>query len=545
MAVDITEFIEIDPDRVDAVFKAANGTPFLMIKQVADDEDEKEDYKEEGEDEAKKAQFCGDPGCEICVGRAAKGKLSMAQRKRIPKSSFAIPEKAPESGSYPIHDKAHARNALSRVAQRGTPEEKARVRRAVASKFPDIGKGKNKKKKGRKAMASQQEVEQGFHGSTPSPGAQMGQTERNRRGLETNKDVLARHQKPTIPDAGSINAEGEGYGDTAPEKDIHKDEAGGQTETRVSDLKRRQTAAKAKDPDGGLEHDMHEGRGDVNPEDVPVVAGPAHGQLQAQTETNTRKQGGGSDAVRDQMTRQREQAQKAFKFKVKKGGKKKRKKNAPLEISGAMKQSEPERVVSWPHATKELEQMTVNEFADAMTAVLDARDARKAAEVKERRKARKAKKAKKAKRQEEKKARKAAATTVAGNEEAAQEAAKSISPEKLVEGIGARVEAALKEAVSPLWGRLKVIEDQPARPRLATNNLAGKEPLMRDQQHPGSNPMDVLKPLEDAFKSEKDAYQKEKLGGELTKARLVIAERIRHGQPVSQNDVRALAAAGQ
>jgi hypothetical protein len=69
-------------------------------------------------------------------------KLSTAQRKRIPKSSFAIPSKKPGSGSYPIPDKSHARNALARVAQHGTPSEKARVRAKVHAKFPGIGKEK-------------------------------------------------------------------------------------------------------------------------------------------------------------------------------------------------------------------------------------------------------------------------------------------------------------------------------------------------------------------------------------------------------------------
>lgn len=35
-------------------------------------------------------------------------KLSMAQRKALPKSSFAVPSKAPGPGSYPIPDKKHA-----------------------------------------------------------------------------------------------------------------------------------------------------------------------------------------------------------------------------------------------------------------------------------------------------------------------------------------------------------------------------------------------------------------------------------------------------
>lgn len=67
--------------------------------------------------------------------------LTTKQRKRIPKKNFAIPSKSPGSGSYPINDPAHARNALARVSQFGSPAEKAKVRAAVHRKYPSIGKG--------------------------------------------------------------------------------------------------------------------------------------------------------------------------------------------------------------------------------------------------------------------------------------------------------------------------------------------------------------------------------------------------------------------
>lgn len=61
-------------------------------------------------------------------------KLTNKKRKRLKTSSFAIPSKR----KYPIADKSHARNALSRVAQHGTSREKAQVRRAVKRKYPSI-----------------------------------------------------------------------------------------------------------------------------------------------------------------------------------------------------------------------------------------------------------------------------------------------------------------------------------------------------------------------------------------------------------------------
>ena len=59
----------------------------------------------------------------------------MAARKAIPKKNFAIPSKAPKSGSYPINDINHARNALARSS--GKPVA-AKVRAAVKRKYPSI-----------------------------------------------------------------------------------------------------------------------------------------------------------------------------------------------------------------------------------------------------------------------------------------------------------------------------------------------------------------------------------------------------------------------
>lgn len=68
-------------------------------------------------------------------------KLTAAGRKKISKSNFALP-----GGRYPVHDASHARNALARVSQFGTPAEKAAVRSKVSAKYPGIGQSKKKKK---------------------------------------------------------------------------------------------------------------------------------------------------------------------------------------------------------------------------------------------------------------------------------------------------------------------------------------------------------------------------------------------------------------
>ncbi len=73
-------------------------------------------------------------------------KLTYQERKKLPSSSFIEPKER----KYPIPDASHARNALSRVSQFGSPSEKKMVSAKVHSKFPAIGKGKSTK--GRKAV---------------------------------------------------------------------------------------------------------------------------------------------------------------------------------------------------------------------------------------------------------------------------------------------------------------------------------------------------------------------------------------------------------
>lgn len=69
-------------------------------------------------------------------------KLNASDRKSLPSNDFALPSTRSNSGGqggYPINDKSHARNALSRVSQNGTPAQKAQVRAKVKAKYPSIG----------------------------------------------------------------------------------------------------------------------------------------------------------------------------------------------------------------------------------------------------------------------------------------------------------------------------------------------------------------------------------------------------------------------
>lgn len=63
--------------------------------------------------------------------------LDANARKHIAPEHFALPGRR-----YPIHDMNHARNALARVSQNGSPQEKAKVKAAVHKKYPSLAKKK-------------------------------------------------------------------------------------------------------------------------------------------------------------------------------------------------------------------------------------------------------------------------------------------------------------------------------------------------------------------------------------------------------------------
>jgi len=59
--------------------------------------------------------------------------LTESGREHISEKNFALPGER-----YPIHDRAHAQNALARVSQHGTPAERAAVRKKVYAKYPEL-----------------------------------------------------------------------------------------------------------------------------------------------------------------------------------------------------------------------------------------------------------------------------------------------------------------------------------------------------------------------------------------------------------------------
>ena len=160
----ITELEELGAEKVSGVGSPANGTPWLLLKgdvradptspvTSSPEADEQKEEMTKGEAEEMEAMltkarfqgFCDTDDCGVCSERFGpiypqileKSKLSAADRRKLPKSGFVFPDKAPGSGSYPIHDENHARNALSRAS--GKPEEK-KVRAKVIARYPEMGK---------------------------------------------------------------------------------------------------------------------------------------------------------------------------------------------------------------------------------------------------------------------------------------------------------------------------------------------------------------------------------------------------------------------
>ncbi|MBU1173506.1 MAG: hypothetical protein KKD44_28395 [Proteobacteria bacterium] len=68
----------------------------------------------------------------------ARKTLETKEGKKPGAQYFVFPEKAPGSGSYPISDITHAKNALTRVSVNGTLAEQAAVRKAVYNRYPEL-----------------------------------------------------------------------------------------------------------------------------------------------------------------------------------------------------------------------------------------------------------------------------------------------------------------------------------------------------------------------------------------------------------------------
>ncbi len=77
--------------------------------------------------------FIGIDSIDNLLDKHAK-KLTSKEREELPDFAFVYPGEK----RYPIQDKSHGQAALARVEQHGTPAEKAKVKREVKKKYPDM-----------------------------------------------------------------------------------------------------------------------------------------------------------------------------------------------------------------------------------------------------------------------------------------------------------------------------------------------------------------------------------------------------------------------
>jgi len=61
-------------------------------------------------------------------------RLSSSKRNSLPAKSFAQPGKR----AYPINDRAHAANALSRASRFASPSAKAAIKGKVCARYPSM-----------------------------------------------------------------------------------------------------------------------------------------------------------------------------------------------------------------------------------------------------------------------------------------------------------------------------------------------------------------------------------------------------------------------
>lgn len=211
MPEDVTEFSELDPNEMHLVGRGATGFPFLLAK--AADDAVYEELVAKAVDEVDVVKACGITECEVCACAASKAKLDAEARHSLSDGDFAYIDS--KGGRHlPIHDKAHVRNALARFNQTHfeSDEAKAKAHSKIVARAKELGV----------------EVSDDTQKADVSTDESLSQT-REVGGAPEAHD-------PNAGDGGEArsvsfphNTAGDGGGDTAPDKDLQRAEAGSQT----------------------------------------------------------------------------------------------------------------------------------------------------------------------------------------------------------------------------------------------------------------------------------------------------------------------------
>lgn len=502
--MDITEFEWLDPARVDAVEDPANGTPWLMLKSAEGEEDD---------------TLSGD--------RMVKY-VSASARRKYAQSGVAMP-----NGDFPIPDEGHLKSATGHLG--GYTGDRSAAKRHIIKRAKALGLTHLLPEDWHvsKALGSQGDYAQV---EFPSPDAEMGQTREMHPDAgpkSGNVEQDGGHVDPgsygagTHPDA----EEGDGLGDTAPNKKLP-----------LAQAKRQTRAMARKATEGGMQ-DEAEVAGDMHMEGDKAPNGAheaAEAEDEAEGQTRRLKRKGGSNAT-DQQRREDAQTQKAKRKKksisrknadTSPGNRAWQAKDVELaaeavahmrealdlasqfesrerqEASKAVKQISAAvrklSAVSPSNAAKEIENMTQEELDDIVNR-------------------RVAKAVKTARKDADRKAEKAA-------KQATKKAAKKAA--KVEKSAG----AAGAEDVASLAQRLANVEGQPTRPQPMLNGTGVAAAVQR-----GQKAEDVLKALRDQVDKEPEGSRSWRdAQAELTKGAFVLAEHERQATPGPQGIGRPL-----
>lgn len=487
----VYEFEWLDPEELHLVGAAANGFGPLVAKAAS--------MVAEAADDT------------LSEDRAVKY-VSAEARRRYAAEGVAMP-----NGDFPIPDEGHLRSAIGRLAQ--YKGDKAVAKRHIIARARKLGLTRLLPDDWHVAKSVPTQTE-GEHRAMSDGATDCEQTDQlhpdaGPRHVDTAHDAGVPHRSI---DAGSDLEEGDGCGDTAPDKHLPRRQALRQT--------RR------------LRKSESDGAGADAPEEVDMegdLAGSgddrqAEGEADSQTRRLERSRRSGMTAAErqaeDYATAKADAAStpgspawEEHDAELMRQAVQLIERALRLVREGeAREKAEKKATPPNNHTLKELDAMT----PDELITLLDERDAaRRAAKAKKAKKAQKAKKAEKAA-----KAAKSGDAAKSATFDAA-DVAKSIT-----NTLTSSLEAAVKGALTPIEQRLATVEATPL-PGGPALNAAGvgagaAAPVLRGQDG-STSPDQAFKALEERFAKATDPEERARLGRELTTARLVAAERIRHG----------------
>lgn len=486
----VYEFEWLDPEELHLVGAAANGFGPLVAKAAS--------MVAEAADDT------------LSEDRAVKY-VSAEARRRYAAEGVAMP-----NGDFPIPDEGHLRSAIGRLAQ--YKGNKAAAKRHIIERARKLGLTRLLPDDWHvaKSVPAQSEGERRVmsDGSMDCEQTDEMHPDAGPRHVDTAHDAGVPHRSM---DAGSDLEEGDGCGDTAPDKHLPRRQA----------LRQTRRLRKAESDGAGAEA----------PEEVDMEGDTAgsgddrHAEDEADSQTHRleRDRRSGMTAAereaQDYATAKADAAStpgspawEEHDAELMRRAAQLIERALHLVREGEAREKAEKATPPNHHTLKELDAMT----PDELITLLDERDAaRRAAKAKKAKKARKAKKAEKA----AKAAKSGDAAQSAGFD--AADVAKSIT-----NTLTSSLEAAVKGALTPIEQRLATVEATPlpGGPALNAAGVAAgaAAPVLRGQDG-STGPDQAFKSLEERFAKATDPEEKARLGRELTTARLVAAERLRHG----------------